>query len=191
VADGKLKYTDGVYQASFVGYFPADKPQYTCIVVIRTKPHAALHFGGQVAAPVFREIATKLYAMYVERKTPSFYAITKDSAAYFYAGYTNDIQKVYKSLQVGYIDSATQNGWSSVYASNYSQNTGGQPVIKTNTIRNQIMPNVRGMGLKDAINLLENMGMKIMVKGRGKIIVQSVAPGTILVKGVTVMLELS
>jgi cell division protein FtsI (penicillin-binding protein 3) len=127
----------------------------------------------------------------VEQKTPSFYAATKDSAAYFYAGYTNDIQNVYKSLQVGYIDSAVQNGWSSVYAGNYSTNTGGQPVVKANTIRQQIMPNVRGMGLKDALYLLENMGMKILVKGKGKIIVQSVAPGTILVKGVTVMLELS
>jgi len=191
VADGKLKYNDGVYQASFVGYFPADKPQYTCIVVIRTKPHAALHYGGLIAAPVFREIATKLFAMYVEKKSPSFYAATKDSAAYFYAGYTNDIQNVYKTLQVGYTDSAAQNSWSSVYASNYSQNPGGQPVIKANTIRQQIMPNVRGMGLKDALYLLENMGMKVAVKGKGKIIGQSVTPGTILVKGVTVMLELS
>ena len=77
VADGKIKYDDGVYQASFVGYFPADKPQYTCIVVIRTKPHAAAHFGGLLAAPVFREIATKLYAMYVEKKKPSLYAVKK------------------------------------------------------------------------------------------------------------------
>ena len=68
VADGNIKYDDGVYQATFVGYFPAEQPQYTCIVVIRTKPHAFLHYGGQVAAPVFREIATKLYAMYVEKK---------------------------------------------------------------------------------------------------------------------------
>ena len=78
----------GVYQATFVGYFPADQPQYTCIVVIRTKPHAVLHYGGQVAAPVFREIATKLYAMYVEKKDAPNYATKKDSSAYFYAGYT-------------------------------------------------------------------------------------------------------
>ena len=74
VADGNIKYGDVVYQASFVGYFPANDPQYTCIVVIRTKPHAALHYGGQLAAPVFREIATKLYAMYVEKKTATIYA---------------------------------------------------------------------------------------------------------------------
>jgi cell division protein FtsI (penicillin-binding protein 3) len=185
VADGKLKYDDGVYQATFVGYFPADKPQYTCIVVIRTKPHAASHFGGSLAAPVFREIATKLYAMYVEKKNPSLYAAVKDSAAYFYAGFTNNIKNVYKAMNMGYSDSAAQNSWSSVYAVNY------QPVMKANVIRRQTMPNVKGMGLGDAIYLLENMGVKVSVKGKGKIISQSVAPGSALAKGITVLLELS
>ncbi|HEX2607374.1 MAG TPA: penicillin-binding protein 2, partial [Flavisolibacter sp.] len=55
VAGGDIKYYDGIYQASFAGYFPADKPEYTCIVLIKTRPHAALHFGGQLAAPVFKE----------------------------------------------------------------------------------------------------------------------------------------
>ena len=78
VADGNIKYDDMVYQASFVGYFPANDPVYTCIVVVRTKPHAALHYGGQIAAPVFREIAIKLYAMYIEQKTgPTYQAIKR------------------------------------------------------------------------------------------------------------------
>jgi|CXWL01.1.fsa_nt_gi cell division protein FtsI (penicillin-binding protein 3) len=192
VSDGPIKYADGVYQATFVGYFPADKPQFTCIVVIRTRPHAASHYGGTLAAPVFREIATKLYAMYVERKNPSMYATTKDSSWFFYAGYTNDIKNVYKAMNVEYKDSVSQNtqpagqaGWSSVYASNY------QPVMKANNVRPEVMPNVRGMGLKDALYLLENMGLKIAVRGKGKITMQSVAPGTALTKGITVILELS
>ena len=53
------------------------------------------------------------------------------------------------------------------------------------------MPNVKGMGLKDAINLLENMGLKVGVKGKGKVVLQSVAPGTTIVNGITVMLELA
>jgi cell division protein FtsI (penicillin-binding protein 3) len=52
------------------------------------------------------------------------------------------------------------------------------------------MPNVKGMGMKDALFLLENMGLKVSVKGKGKIIAQSVAPGMPLAKGITVMLEL-
>jgi len=185
VSDGPIKYAHGVYQASFVGYFPADKPQFTCIVVIRTKPHAASHYGGTLAAPVFREIATKLYALYVEKKNPSMYAGTKDSSGFFYAGYSNDIKNVYKKMNMSYRDSVAQNSWASVYTINY------QPVLKAATIRNQVMPNVRGMGLKDAVYLLENMGLKVAIRGRGKITMQSVAPGTALAKGITVILELS
>lgn len=184
VADGKIKYDDGVYQASFVGYFPADKPKYTCIVVIRTRPHDPIHYGGLLAAPVFREIATKIHSMYVE-KNPSMYAAAKDSAGYFYAGLTNDLKRVYREMNVSYTDSSAENTWSSVYANNY------RPVMKATNVRQQVMPNVKGMGLKDAIYLLENMGVKVSVKGRGKIISQSVAPGVTLAKGVTVMLELS
>jgi cell division protein FtsI (penicillin-binding protein 3) len=185
VSDGKIKYDHGVYQASFVGYFPADNPQYTCIVVIRTKPHAASHYGGTLAAPVFREIAIKLHAMYVQQKNPSLYAAKKDSTAYYYAGYSKDIKNVFSTMNMRYTDSAAQNDWTSVFSGNY------QPVMKATTIRKQVMPNVRGMGLKDAIYLLENMGVKVAVKGKGKINNQSIAPGTALLKGITVLLELS
>jgi cell division protein FtsI (penicillin-binding protein 3) len=185
VSDGPIKYSHGVYQATFAGYFPADKPQYTCIVVIRTKPHAASHYGGTLAAPVFKEIATKLYAMYVEKKDATQYAGKKDSAAFFYAGYTKDIKNVFATIKMSYKDSVAQNSWASVYASNY------QPVMRAATVHQQVMPNVRGMGLKDAIYLLENMGLKVAVRGRGKVALQSVAPGTALAKGITVILELS
>lgn len=191
VSDGPIKYADGVYQATFVGYFPADKPQFTCIVVIRTKPHAASHFGGTLAAPVFREIATKLYAMYVEKKNPSLYAAAKDSAGYFYAGYTPDIKNVLGIMKMAYRDSVAQNSWASVYATPNQQAAGGNPVMKAVPVRTQVMPNVRGMGLKDAIYLLENMGLKVTIRGKGKVAMQSVAPGTSLAKGITVILELS
>jgi cell division protein FtsI (penicillin-binding protein 3) len=185
VADGNIKYYDMVYQASFVGYFPANDPQYTCIVVIRTKPHAALHYGGQLSAPVFREVATKLYAMYVQKKDPSLYTVKKDSSAYFYAGNASDIKNVYRTLHVSYADSAQQDEWSNVYADNY------QPVMTGNKMKQRVMPNVKGMGLKDALYLLENMGLKVSAKGKGKIVAQSITPGASLAKGITVMLELA
>ena len=184
VADGNIKYSDRVYQASFVGYFPANDPQYSCIVVIRTRPHAALHYGGQLAAPVFREIATKLYAMYVDKKTPVMVPTRTDSTAYFYAGNTNDIRKVYSTLKMAYADSAAKSEWSNVYANNY------RPVIRTNTVTGKVMPNVKGMGLKDALYLLEKLGLKVTVKGRGKVSNQSVSPGSALEKGAVVVLEL-
>ncbi|HMU47226.1 MAG TPA: penicillin-binding protein [Chitinophagaceae bacterium] len=185
VSDGKIKYDHGVYQATFVGYFPADNPQYTCIVVIRTKPHAASHYGGTLAAPVFREIATRLYAMYVEKKEPSMYAVEKDQSPYFYSGNSADIKNVYTAMHISYADSASQSEWANVYEGN------SQPVIRKSIVRQQVMPNVKGMGLKDAVWLLENMGMKISIKGSGKIINQSVEPGSALKKGDTIILELS
>lgn len=184
VADGGIKYGDRVYQASFVGYFPANAPQYSCIVVIRTKPHAVLHYGGQLAAPVFREIATKVYAMYVDKKTPVMYAARRDSSTYFYAGNTADLKNIYGTLKMSYKDSAKQGEWSSVYASGY------QPVIKAGAVSSSVMPNVRGMGLKDALYLLENMGLKVSVRGKGKVTSQSVPAGTTLVKGAAVVLDL-
>lgn len=185
VADGNIKYGAGVYQASFVGYFPANDPQYSCIVVIRSKPYAALHYGGTLAGPVFKEVATKIYAMYVDPKTPHLLAAKKDSSAYFYAGNATDIKNVYRTLNVEYRDSALQGEWSNVFAANY------QPVVKTSVVRKQVMPNVKGMGLKDALYLLENMGVKVSVKGRGKVANQSIAPGSTVAKGVAVVLELS
>ncbi len=184
VADGSIRYSDGVYQASFVGYFPADQPQYSCIVVIRTKPHAAVHYGGTLAGPVFREVATKVYAMYVNRKAPSRYEGQKDSAAYFYAGDATDIRNIYRALNMPYVDSVKDNTWGSVYGG------AGQPVLRANNVRRQLMPNVKGMGLKDALYMLESMGVKVNVKGSGKIVSQSVPAGAALAKNITVTLEL-
>ena len=184
VADGNIKYTDMVYQASFAGYFPANDPQYSCIVVIRTKPHAALHYGGQLAAPVFREIATKLYAMYVNKKTTPVYDVKKDSTVYYYTGNTNDVKNIYNTLKISYNDSVKQANWSSVYADNF------QPVLKERNINSSLMPDIKGLGLKDAIYLLENRGLKIQAKGKGKVLVQSVQAGTTLAKGMTVYVEL-
>jgi cell division protein FtsI (penicillin-binding protein 3) len=184
VADGSIKYYDGVYQASFVGYFPADNPVYSCIVVIRTKPHAVLHYGGLVAAPVFREIATKLYAMYVEVKQPGIMVLRKDSSDYFYAGNTKDIRNIFCTLQVKYTDSIKQQGWSTVHGG------GDDPVVSDRMLRGKAMPDVRGMGLRNALNLLENMGVKVLVKGKGKVINQSIPAGTVIQKGFTVSVEL-
>jgi cell division protein FtsI (penicillin-binding protein 3) len=184
VADGSINSNDLGYQASFAGYCPANDPQYSCRVVIRTTPHAALHYGGQLAAPVFREIATRLYAMYVNRKTAPVYELKKDSSVYYYTGNTNDVKNVYNTLNVVYNDSVKQANWSSVYASNF------QPVLKERIINSILMPDIKGMGLKDAIYLLENMGLKVQTKGKGKVMVQSILAGTTLAKGMTVYVEL-
>jgi cell division protein FtsI (penicillin-binding protein 3) len=123
--------------------------------------------------------------MYVEKKNPSLYAIHADSSAYFFSGYNPDIRRVMNTIGLRYSDSAGSENWSQLLPGQQ------QPTAKGVRVESRIMPNVRGMGLKDAIYLLENMGLKVSVSGRGRVIAQSVTPGTMLSKGVTVILELS
>jgi cell division protein FtsI (penicillin-binding protein 3) len=186
VAGGSLKYTDGVYQASFVGFFPADNPQYSCIVVIKTKPHAPLHYGGQLAAPVFKEVATELYAMYVKGKRNTPINISLDSSSYIYSGAREDIEGVYSQLNVRYRDSLKGNtDWAEVYSNNY------QPVAKDMPVAKVVMPDVRHMTLKDALFALENNGLKVVIKGKGKVIAQDIQPGSPINKNQSVTILLN
>lgn len=185
VADGTYGYHDGVYQASFVGYFPADQPEYSCIVVVRTKPHAAIHYGGQLAAPVFKEIATKLYAQFVQGKKTIPLNLVRDSSFYQYAGFTSDVKKVFNTLSVHHLDSVNNNQWSLVYANNY------KPVMKAGTLSKNTMPDVKNMTLKDALYLLENMNIKVLTQGRGKVAAQDVLPGSPIHKNQTITLLLN
>jgi cell division protein FtsI (penicillin-binding protein 3) len=185
VADGTYGYTDGVYQASFVGYFPANQPEYSCIVVIKTKPHAPLHYGGQLAAPVFKDIATKLYAQYVQGKHNVPVQLIADSSAYQYAGYTKDIENVLNGLHVNHTDSSSRNGWSYLYNNNY------QPVVKAESVSAKTIPDVKNMTLKDALYLLENMNIKVFVKGKGKVVAQDILPGSPINKNQTITLLLN
>jgi cell division protein FtsI (penicillin-binding protein 3) len=185
VAGGDIKYYDGVYQASFAGYFPANNPKYTCIVVIKTKPHAAQHYGGQLAAPVFREVAIKLYAMYIQQKSGTPVQLEADSLERTYAGNADDIKDVLKEVGVAYKDSANKASWSQV------SETVQQTTLKPALAGKAIMPDVRNMTLKDALYLLESKGVKVTAKGKGKVLMQDIAPGTNITKAQTVTLLLN
>jgi cell division protein FtsI (penicillin-binding protein 3) len=143
-----------------------------------------LHYGGQLAAPVFKEVATKLYAMYIDQKPASYALIDKDLSSNTYTGHSSDLKNIYQTLKVGYTDSTMQSNWANVFSNS------SQSLMKAKQFDNRTMPDVKGMGLKDAVYLLENLGLKVNVKGKGKIVSQSVEPGTALAKGITVILEL-
>jgi cell division protein FtsI (penicillin-binding protein 3) len=172
VAAGDIKYNDGVYQASFAGYFPADKPEYTVVVLIRTHPHAALHFGGSLAAPVFKEIATKLFAMYVKQKHTNGSNLVVDSTSHIYAGYKKDVQEVLQTIGVRAIDGSANATWTKLNTVN------NQVIVRSNPVVKKVMPDVQGMSVKDAVYLLENMDVKVTISGRGKVVMQSIAAGT-------------
>jgi cell division protein FtsI (penicillin-binding protein 3) len=185
VAGGDVKYYDGVYQASFVGYFPSDKPEYTCIVLVKTSPHAAIHFGGQLAAPVFKEIATKVYSMYVQGKKGLGMPVSADSSSFAYAGYTTDVREIFKTVNVKAVDSAQKYSWSLVYSNNY------RPAVKALPDSKNIMPDLSHLTLKDALYEIENRNLKVAVRGRGKVVAQDILPGTPISKNQTVTLLLN
>jgi cell division protein FtsI (penicillin-binding protein 3) len=184
VANGKRGYGDHIYQSSFAGYFPADAPQYSCIVVIRNKPFAKKYYGGVIAGPVFKEVADKLFALNIEKTGGQSFAIAADSSFYQYAGSTRDVRMVYDQMQVPYTDSAFKNSWTAITVSNTQQ------LLKAKSFSNTTMPDVTGMGLKDALYLLENRNLRVLVKGKGKVRKQSIREGDVIHKDQRVLLEL-
>ena len=172
VAGGSIKYSHGIYQASFAGYFPADKPEYSCIVLIRTKPHAVKHYGGQLAAPVFKEVATKLYAMFVQGKKEGEIKLTPDSSLYRFAGYKPEMNEVLSEVSLKVLDSSGKNNWGVM------QSSRNRPVFKAVRMNTALVPDVRNMTLKDALYTLENLDMKVNIKGRGRVVAQDIEPGS-------------
>lgn len=185
VANGTRGYADHIYQSSFAGYFPANNPKYSCIVVIRNKPFARKFYGALVAGPVFKEVADKLYAM--DRGSLPVYAATpvKDSTPAYWAGWKQDFAKVFGSMGLRYQDSTEKAKWTFV------QRQDNNTTARVLTTSKQTMPNVKGMGLKDAVYLLENMDLKVVAKGIGKVSQQSLAAGVPINNGQVVTLELN
>lgn len=185
MANGKNGYDDKIYQSSFAGYFPAEDPKYTIIVVVKNKPHAPVFYGAAVAGPVFREIADQVYALKLSQDHNTIDVFKKaDSSAYNYAGYTKDIKKVSEELNI-----RTKGDSKGNYSRIYKQ--GADTVIATQVVTVKRMPSLTGMGLKDAVYLSENLGLRVSVKGRGKVTSQSIAAGQNISKGQTVNIQLN
>lgn len=164
------------YNATFVGYFPADNPQYSCIVVINRPKHG--YYGAEVAAPVFKDIAYKVYATSLALTMNSGLA---DSAkilpeARFPAWYP-DLKIIYKGLGIKQRDFKGNEKWA------VTENVGNRAVFHAKNFPQGIVPNVRGMKAEDVVYLLENMGLKVTVYGRGLVISQSIRPGSRYHKG--------
>jgi cell division protein FtsI (penicillin-binding protein 3) len=186
VANGNRGYSDHIYQSSFAGYFPAEDPKYACIVVIKNKPFAHVYYGGKIAGPVFKEIADKLYAQNANNVEPvQLVTSKKDSGNYLYAGVSTDLKNVLKGLQWAYKDSVQQQEWGRLYTVN------NEAVLHTRAVADSSMPDVRGLGLKDALYLLENMQLKVRARGKGKVNVQSIPAGTAIAKNQMVTIELN
>jgi cell division protein FtsI (penicillin-binding protein 3) len=187
VADRNRGYKDEIYQTSFAGYFPANDPQYTIVVVIKNKPKAVTHYGATVAGPVFKEIADRLYTNYVRQINYTINNKKIDSTGAFnYTGARQDIKHLTTNLKLGYKDvGTTTDEWLEVNINKGAVGFLAKPIdVKT-------MPQLKGMGLKDVVVLCENIGLKVSAKGKGRVATQSILPGQSYAKGQILNIELN
>lgn len=177
------------YQASFVGYFPADKPLYSCIVIINS-PSNGIYYGGAVAGPVFKEIAEKVYSGSLDFIEP---VNTKKQILSKVPGTIKT-----KSEELDVLCKAF-----SIPENN--QTEAGQYAVKTNDstkivltgynieslLKKGLVPNLQGMSAKDAMFLLENNGLHVKLFGMGTVKKQSIEAGKKFNKGDKISLILS
>lgn len=184
LASGSAGYGGGRYRASFVGYFPAEQPLYSCIVVIDNPSNG--YYATTVSAPVFREIADKVYSMaYVQYGKPDYEE--DKSLPVCKNGLKRDFQTIFRELdmELDGLRDARETDWV-ITASNEAEHV----VVKPRRITFSTVPNVRGMGLRDALYILENSGLKVGVSGTGMVQKQSLQPGSEVPKGSYVQIEL-
>jgi len=181
IADKNQGYRK-IYQSSFVGYFPAENPVYSCIVVI-SAPSAGAYYGSSVAAPVFKEIADKIFTSDPDlaRKID-----TSSTAVQHYVnrGFEPEFEIIYKTLAIPY-KVMTPDVWIYTAASGDTIS-----INKTRMPSNKLVPNVKQMGLRDALYLLETQGLKVEISGKGKVIRQSIQPGVRVEPGMIINIEL-
>jgi cell division protein FtsI (penicillin-binding protein 3) len=189
VADGKMGYAKQIYRSSFVGYFPADRPKYTCMVMVNG-PSKGIYYGALVAGPVFKELADKVYATSINMHKEMNDHPLKDSMLLPDMPLTaaTDILSIYNGLGIsahGNKDTLSYNSeWSMISKEKRSIR------IQNKTVSKELVPNLKGMGLKDALYLLEQCGLKVYVSGYGKVKEQSLTPGQRVIKGMSINLKL-
>ncbi len=161
------------YRASFVGYFPANNPKYSCIVVV-SRPTGPSYFGAVVSGTVFKAISDKVYATNLDLQKSL--TASKDSSLeripVVTPGYWADASNLLKTLNIPYTGVKQTDTWAQVIRK------GDQLQAQTVNLKDSLWPSFIGMGLKDVLPVLENMGYKVRVKGSGRIITQTPAAGT-------------
>lgn len=187
IAMDKRGYRQGSrisYQASFVGYFPAENPLYSCIVVVNA-PSNGVYYGNIVAGSVFKEISDKVYATtffrdYREENKEKLTASAPEAGN----GYREDIREVLGDLDISYKRSSKED-WVATRESGDTIRLVGVDVKKG------LVPDVRGMSLRDAIYLLENSGLRVRYSGKGRVLRQSPGHGARVWDGSIVSLDMN
>lgn len=185
ISKGREGYKSGgkQYQVSFCGYFPADEPLYSCIVIIREPK--GIPSGGRMAGTVFRDIADRTMAM---KTNANVVTLPVDSMQQHSIipqiknGNARNTSTVLNRLAIAHTNSDA--GW--VLLQSNATKASATPM---KLIANQV-PDVRGMGARDAMFILGELGLKVQIAGRGKVVAQSFDPGSKLQKGSTIILSM-
>lgn len=178
------------YQASFVGYFPADNPLYSCIVVVYN-PGKGAYYGGLIAGPVFKEIAEKVYSSSLDFMQPinkKQDLLTKAPGSV--KTRNEDVMLASRALKLPVKTEAAGEAY-------VGRNTGDsarlalQAVNLESLLKKGIVPNLNGLSAKDALFLLENSGFHVKLMGMGAVRKQSIEAGQKFNKGDKITLILS
>jgi len=183
---GRKKGEDKKYQASFTGFFPADNPKYSCIVVV-SNPKNGQVYGGKVAAPIFKELADKVYALDMDMHSPISIAESLKNLPKVKQGETDKTKVVLSQLN---IDCETTDA--AYMVSQTTKSSINLLVRKVEEdLQNGRMPSLKGMNLQDAVYLLETYGLSVVTSGSGGIVKQSIKKGESIKKGSVIKLELA
>lgn len=177
------------YYTSFAGYFPADNPKYSAIVVIDS-PKGFNVFGGDVSAPVFKEISDRIYAQDLDLNTliypKSQLAISNSGLPNIRAGKVDELQMICNQLGISnHYKGEEGESWVKSAVNNRSIEW------KTNKVDSPMVPDVSGMSLRDALYVLENKGLRVVYQGKGRVNGQSINPGSAIGKNSVIRLVLS
>lgn len=183
IADGSSGYNKSDYKASFVGYFPADDPKYSMIVVI-SNPRKGVYYGSYIAAPVFREIADKVYSTNLDIQPGTLTPSDHIESPRIIAGKRDDLINIFADLNYP--------------VSNHGETEWATVRIDADTIRindreipNDKIPNVIGMSARDATYILERLGLKVTINGLGVVRRQSPGPGANIKNHSVITLQLN
>lgn len=179
------RYRTQRYYASFAGYFPADEPLYSCIVVI-DDPKGWNRYGGDVSAPVFKEIADMIYSqnLAIHDSFQADLLANEGTFPVIRAGKFDELNKLCNELGISNHLGDEDVDWVR------SQVDNNAIIWKKNYGSNELVPNVQGMTVRDAVYLLENSGLKVNISGSGRVQNQSLRPGVRISKGQTISLDL-
>ena len=189
VSQGRDGYKSGVmhYLVSFCGYFPSEAPKYSCIVAIQKRGLPAS--GGQMAGKVFSEIAERVYAKHLAQDLKE----AKDSTAILIPdvkrGNLTDAQYILEEIDIKTQGVDASSSKKPIWGTTTHQ--AEHIALEQKDIQEKRVPSVIGMGAKDAVYLLESLGLKVKITGIGKVRSQSIPAGNTLQKGRTIQLRLN